>query len=205
MLRRNRKPDLYACPTEDGAIVLDLNAERYYTLANCDAFGSTDTRFFDSHGIRIACSAIDLEALSSVESTPSSPVTTVICLFALLRATLYVALVQKMGGAKAVIHHLKHLKRAREPGSLPAAPRFTLPSLTHAFRRLRPFLYTARDNCLFDAMVLATYLLALGIDAVFVVAVRTQPFQAHAWTQSGNYLVDDYPEKVQLFTPILVV
>lgn len=204
MLRPDRKADLYACLTDDGAIILDLTAERYYTLDMRDVDQPMDAVFFHSREVNLHPGSNDLESLSCVEATPAPLGTSAACLLALLRAIIYVTVTRKLFGTRAVIQHLRRLKRRRARSLSTEAPH-TLPCITHAFQRFRPFFYTARDHCLLDAIILATYLLYLGSDSRFVVAVRTQPFQAHAWAQSGHYLVDDCLEKIQLFTPILVV
>jgi hypothetical protein len=35
--------------------------------------------------------------------------------------------------------------------------------------------------------------------------VKVNPWAAHSWVQSGEYVLDGTPEQVRFFTPILVV
>jgi Transglutaminase-like superfamily len=74
-----------------------------------------------------------------------------------------------------------------------------------AFLRLRPLLFSAKDRCLHDSLALSQYLLRDGHPAIWVVGVRTHPFRAHSWVQSENLVLNDQPEHVRGFTPILAV
>lgn len=73
------------------------------------------------------------------------------------------------------------------------------------YLRCRPFLFTAHDRCLHDSLTLAHYLAGEGIAATWVVGVRTRPFAAHAWVQSGAVVLNDQHEHVRRYQPILVV
>jgi hypothetical protein len=73
------------------------------------------------------------------------------------------------------------------------------------FLRLRLWLYTADQHCLFDSLVLAVYLTNQAIACTLIIGVSTKPFTAHAWVQIGELVLNDTAEHVQTFTPILVV
>lgn len=73
-----------------------------------------------------------------------------------------------------------------------------------AFDRLSPWTPFAGD-CLFRCAML---LQLLGADAAatdWVFGVRTGPFLAHCWLQSGDLVLTDAADAVTLFSPILVV
>lgn len=74
-----------------------------------------------------------------------------------------------------------------------------------AFVALRPFLLTARDRCLHDSIALATCLAGEGVACRWVIGVRSRPFAAHAWVQSGDLVLNDLHENVRRYRPILVV
>ena len=74
-----------------------------------------------------------------------------------------------------------------------------------AFERLRPLAFSARDRCLHDSLSLAFFLLAQGLSARWVIGVKTNPFGAHSWVQSGRTVLNDQHEYVRAFRPILVV
>ena len=62
-----------------------------------------------------------------------------------------------------------------------------------------------QGECLFRSYLLLRFLRAGGCDANWVFGVRTWPFGAHCWLQVGELVLNDYPERLQAFTPILVV
>ena len=77
--------------------------------------------------------------------------------------------------------------------------------VTSAFRRIRPYFFTAHDWCLFHALLLTDYLARYGIFPTFVIGVKVTPWSAHAWVQHGNHVLDTSPEKTFSFTPIFAV
>lgn len=62
-----------------------------------------------------------------------------------------------------------------------------------------------QGECLFRAFMLLRFLRLGGQDATWVFGVRTWPFQAHCWLQSGSTVLDDAVERVRPFTPIFAV
>jgi hypothetical protein len=70
---------------------------------------------------------------------------------------------------------------------------------------LRPLVFTARDNCLHDSLALVGFLASEGLRASWVIGVKTCPFGAHSWVQSGHTVLSDQHENVRRFRPILVV
>jgi hypothetical protein len=57
--------------------------------------------------------------------------------------------------------------------------------------------------CLFRSGMLLAYLRALGHRPAWVFGVRTWPFRAHCWLQSGDLALDDEAERLAAFTPIM--
>jgi hypothetical protein len=78
-------------------------------------------------------------------------------------------------------------------------------SLTHVFRKLRPWIFSARGKCLLHALTLTRYLSAFGVQATWMIGVRLCPWAAHSWVQLGPNILDSTPEEVALYTPILSV
>ncbi len=73
-----------------------------------------------------------------------------------------------------------------------------------AFNRLLPWV-PFQGECLFRSFMLLRFLRLKGHDATWVFGVRTWPFQAHCWLQSGETVLDDLVDRVQPFTPIFAV
>lgn len=74
-----------------------------------------------------------------------------------------------------------------------------------SYMRLRPFVLSAHDRCLHDSLCLIRFLAAQRLFPSWVIGVRTRPFGAHSWVQSGGLVLNDLHENVRAYTPILVV
>jgi hypothetical protein len=77
--------------------------------------------------------------------------------------------------------------------------------LVSIFRSLRPYVFSAKGQCMLHALTLITFLLRFEVAASWVIGVRTKPWGAHTWIQHEKLLLDSNPEKVCTFTPILAV
>jgi len=122
------------------------------------------------------------------------------------RSCLRAQLALKLRPIQAIVEGVRerkarHLAR-RAPQ--PADP-VRLRSLVTAFDRLRPLFYTLRCACLLDSLTLLHFLSAEGIHPDWVFGVKTEPFDAHCWVQQGGILLNDVPDRVRQYSPILVV
>ncbi|HBI18704.1 MAG TPA: lasso peptide biosynthesis B2 protein [Brevundimonas sp.] len=119
----------------------------------------------------------------------------------------------------AAAHLLVAVGRARRLGPTPpikalidALPRkpvrrvdtARVAAVTAAFARLMPWV-PGQGACLHRAFLLLFMLRCAGADAVWVFGVRTWPFSAHCWLQVGDAVLDDDPERVSRYTPIMAV
>jgi hypothetical protein len=77
--------------------------------------------------------------------------------------------------------------------------------LVCAFRRLRPYAFAAKDQCLFHALALLKFLAHYDVHPTWVVAVRPKPWAAHSWLQLGSFVLDCNPEEICEYTPILAI
>jgi len=73
------------------------------------------------------------------------------------------------------------------------------------FYAARPFLFSSRNACLFDSLALLLFLRQLGVYPHWIFAVRTGPFAAHCWLQSGHVVLNDTVDNVRSYTPIMSV
>jgi hypothetical protein len=73
------------------------------------------------------------------------------------------------------------------------------------FERMRPFVFSARNQCLFESFVLLEFLSNYQLYPCWVFGVRTVPFGAHCWLQQMNVVVNDSMEHASGFTRILAV
>jgi hypothetical protein len=77
--------------------------------------------------------------------------------------------------------------------------------LVGIFRRLRPHIFSARNQCLFHALALVSFLARYDVYPTWVIGVRLRPWAAHSWVQQGSLLLDSNPEQVCEYMPILAV
>jgi Transglutaminase-like superfamily len=77
--------------------------------------------------------------------------------------------------------------------------------LVEAFARYRVFLFSSKDECLYDSLALLEFLARYGIYPDWVFGVQTRPFAAHCWVQHGDIVFNDTVEHVSGYTPIMVV
>jgi hypothetical protein len=77
--------------------------------------------------------------------------------------------------------------------------------LVEAFLYWRPLFFTSKDECLFDSLVLLELLARHRLYPDWLFGVSTRPFRAHSWVQAGACVLNDLPERVARFTPILAV
>jgi Transglutaminase-like superfamily len=77
--------------------------------------------------------------------------------------------------------------------------------LVQGFVQYRVFLFSSRNECLYDSFALLEYLARYGIHADWVFGVQTRPFAAHCWVQHGDIVFNDTVEHVSGYTPIMVV
>lgn len=78
-------------------------------------------------------------------------------------------------------------------------------SCVASFRRLRPWSFAAKDQCLFHSLALLRFLTLHGICATWVIGVRTTPWNAHSWVQLGRMVLDGTPESVYDYAPMVIV
>ena len=101
--------------------------------------------------------------------------------------------------SKANDRRLKHTNNAYEIDLERAKSCMSL------FERIRPFLFGARDQCLFESFVLSNFLAKYGLYPEWVFGVTTDPFAAHCWLQHRRVVFNDYAEHASEFTPIMII
>lgn len=91
--------------------------------------------------------------------------------------------------------------KSQRGGPTPKSP---LEEVVLSFLFHRPF-YSRDYNCLFDALALRRYLSRRGYVASWVFGVRGAPFAAHCWLEFEGAVLNDEPDLVHVYRPILVV
>jgi hypothetical protein len=85
----------------------------------------------------------------------------------------------------------------------PAPPEMVL-RLAAQFSRVLPWL-PLPQKCLVRSFALLRFLRRSGVGATWVFGVRTWPFAAHCWVQLGDVALDDTPDRLAAYEPILAI
>lgn len=96
-------------------------------------------------------------------------------------------------------------KRQKVEDSWSAADHPSIRELFLRFRRMRVWLYGSSGRCLLDSLVLTEFLLRNNVPASVVLGVSTKPFSAHAWVQLRDLALNDRAERINFYTPIMVI
>lgn len=228
-----------ACVTATGAVLLDLQRNRYYAVgpkevstlaALAQNWSAASTHGNNSHerlplpeATRIADGLVREHLLSS-EPTPEAP-------FKVIPIDMYAALTSGAYEAPPRVslrpHHITRFLRAclwarravrsqrlytiacelsaAKAQAYDAGDVQRAIELVAVFRRLRPYRFAARDQCLFHALALVKFLAHYDTFPTWVIAVRSRPWGAHSWVQMGDLILDANPEEISGFTPILAI
>ena len=204
------------------AIFLDLSTDRYFCLApaqqdalNILAAGrglerepETDLEPLVRRGILVEvadasrpapCKLADPPTRSLLDDGLPRPVARQVAVAALRIKTTKFAL--RYRGLQRTIARLNRLK-ARVIGEELAPHRIW--RISAAFEATKLFLSPHRQ-CLPRSLALASRLTSLGANVDLVLGVANNPFSAHCWVQHKGVVLNDRMEKVQGYTPVLVV
>ena len=99
------------------------------------------------------------------------------------------------------LHAILEAVARPSPGIRPQASPAVIEAAAR-FHRWAPYAPVS-GKCLLRSFMLLRLLRAKGLDALWVFGVRTWPFQAHCWLQCEDLVLDDQPDRVRAFTPIM--
>lgn len=72
------------------------------------------------------------------------------------------------------------------------------------YKRLRPLLPKSRI-CLYDTLSFRLFAGFYGKRPTVVIGVKGEPFQAHCWAQAGGWILNDVPQNIQQYVPIMAI
>lgn len=84
-----------------------------------------------------------------------------------------------------------------------AKPHVSAVALTQTFNALSPYFISTHDECRFRSLLLFRFLTIRGGAADWVFGVRTAPFAAHCWLESGMTVLNDHAENIAQYSEIL--
>ena len=103
----------------------------------------------------------------------------------------------------ALAASLAQLKARRHKVAVPASSAETA-ALASRFQTARALVPIAR-SCLQDSIALGTWLARRGACPTIVFGVKLDPFAAHCWVQTDAAILNDAPDTVSPFAPVLVI
>lgn len=208
------RPGLSFCFIGDRAVLLDLEADRYFLLAGeplrvvRDAMvGRIDGRrplIYPQLGPRpilvegaagVAPVAIDMPTHSALEAPQRTGVQ-------IGTAELFGAQFRSAAALRIVgLRHSLSRWRATRPSGLRGADDGAAAAVAQSYAAKRA-LVPLRRSCVPDSLALVRLLWRRGIDADVLFGVRLDPFAAHCWVQQGDQLLSDPLSNVTDFTPV---
>jgi Transglutaminase-like superfamily len=141
------------------------------------------------------------ELLTESESAPGPPVRSWAGFAA---ASVFARLALRIWPFERVIRRVRG-RKALWAAQAPPFDQLHARKLVEAFGRYRVFLFSSRDECLYDSLALLEFLARRRVYPDWVFGVQTRPFAAHCWVQHGGIVFNDTVEHVSGFTPIMVV
>lgn len=207
------------CRIGDRSLFLDLLADRYFclsapldrafaTLLDTGAADPIRDRTLVDLGLIIA--SPDSVLPSTCPATALTPAPTldprarasVLAIAKALASRALWAIRVRYRPLAANVQRLERQKRALGSEQRPAPA--AIARLGEAYRRAALVMST-RDQCLSTSMALMSALIASDARPNLVLGVKLDPFQAHCWVELEGAVVNDEPDLLRPFTPILVV
>ena len=161
---------------------------------------NADTAAKDATPVQLPAPAKELVVQGDTHGTPIRAG----AIAAFLAASIFAKFALRFWTFERVIRRVQLRKRARATATQPLDVE-RAPHLVDSFARLRVFLFSSRDECLYDSLALLEFLARGELFPDWVFAVRARPFAAHCWVQYGDIVFNDRVEEVGGYTPIMVV
>jgi hypothetical protein len=212
------RPGLSFCSIEGQDIFLDVPADRYFSLKSdvAEAF-----RTLREEGDLPASKLLLLKRFGLIEQVsttidllPDCLDRAVACSIAMdwttpaiipaLRAWSLQLAMERFLRRKGFAATIARLRRDKDRRPLVAQGGGVAERWIQGFEQAK-ILRTPASRCLPRSLALATCLLKAGHDASLAIGVQIRPFLAHCWVQQGDVVLNDTPEDVAAYTPILVI
>ena len=210
------RPGLHFCETTSGFIFLDLEKDRYFRLpARLEnrfrdllddplSVGSAVPSLVEAGVLRPATfrQSLSRPRLIAAISPHNALGVAAPGGFEVARAAasdIWVAQQLRMGRLAALIASYERSKAGRVL-STPADDDGPV-RVVRAFERAK-LVRSPANRCLSRSLAMARRLAGLRCNALLVIGVRAQPFTAHSWVQSGDFVLNDTPDEVSRYTPI---
>lgn len=116
-----------------------------------------------------------------------------------LLAGLYAHLALKLFPLHFIIAQIRRSKRHSRALDINRAL-----TLGRIYQSLRPLLPRSRI-CLYDSLAFYCFCISFGLRPNIIFGVTSDPFTAHCWVQAGGYILNDVPQNIKQYIPIMKV
>jgi hypothetical protein len=221
---------IHMCLTVDGAVFLDVRHDRYVgldpsrtqilsaLLAGNEGVPEGEvlavelvgagllTRDTGERARPLAATSFAPPESVLVEPDEETPTFNALHVFRFLAACVCVWAALHLRSLEYALCRLQSRKRRLPSRADTSASLETARQLARVFVHLRTFAYTASDHCLYDSLVLSDFLQRYRVASTCIFGVRTVPFAAHCWVQTGRSLTTEFNlEYVAAFAPICTI
>lgn len=226
---------VFLCVDEDSVVVLELRQDRYFTFPAARTASLADlvpgwpvrgntggengadvaemlcqrgflvkspARGKDATPVQVPGPSIELLPPVDEEHQRRAPIRARTVL-AFLRAAITAKLSLKLLPFERVIRRARRRKEAHQ--APPSLDLVRARELVESYRRLRIYLFSSKEECLFDSLALLEFLARHNVFPDWIFGVRARPFGAHCWVQSGTVVVNDSVEHVAGYKAIMRV
>lgn len=207
-------PNIHVAVVEEDVVILDLNTDSYLCLPGLGRhLRSTAAGHWTSADPAVLTALGELGLFEAGEPPPPRPWAKPVrssrregAAVRGWRSPFALILTYARHGARIKGRTVRRLIERSPSLPLPSTPQALAAVSRHArlFEHWAPFV-PGQGECLYRAYLLRAYLATQGLGASWVFGVRTWPFAAHCWLQCGDLVLDDDPDRVGLYTPILVI
>lgn len=209
------RDNLYWCVSGGRAIFLDIEADRYFCLspaadATFRAFAAGDRPGKPDSLQLLLERQLLIEAPEPADVRPCTFVSAVGDFFphpasrptlpAMCRVFTAELKIKRLLRTKPLLDVIKHVALG-SPAHQGSTESHDLDNVVRAIAAAS-LLFGATDRCLVRALAAQRICRSLGLTTRLVFGVRTNPFGAHAWVQSGELVIVGDFEQVRLYTPI---
>jgi transglutaminase superfamily protein len=218
VLRRHLAAHVYACETADYVVLLDMQRHRYLGVSRDDlhalleSIAANPAETDAGQELMRTMSALGMLAVAPASSSARPTELATRSLYEGfvpfdirldIRTSIDVLLA--LAEAKVALWNgnlERYLDKNRNRAVSQNTDLSRLRGLVASYLHCRAWLFTAAGECLLDSLTLHGFMSRYGIATSMVIGVRTSPFGAHAWVQSGDYILNDELETVSAYERI---
>lgn len=221
---------VHYCEVDDGVVFLDMQQGKYFGIGSAEATvfralirGATASASDDvatvastllqkglltnDPALAAAHGPARVEQLAEVDignPAAAAPPIRVLDVWNIVISAVVAALKLRWFSFRRIVRGVE-LRKQRRSSGLSSIDDERLKMVVRIFARVRTLIYTSRNRCLYDSLVLVEFLHRYRLYPTWVVAIHTRPFGAHSWVQYRDLALNERPDVAREYTPILAI